>query len=96
LETVLACLFLAGKVCDTPVKIKEIVSQANAARNRVMNEEDAEQYKDKVLISEVQLLEQICFDLTIENPYDQLLEWVSQVAGKRELAQLGWVFLNDS
>uniref|UniRef100_A0A673K788 Cyclin-K-like n=1 Tax=Sinocyclocheilus rhinocerous TaxID=307959 RepID=A0A673K788_9TELE len=59
------CLFLAGKVEETPKKCKDIIKTARSLLNDVQFEE--------VMVLERILLQTIKFDLQVEHPYQFLL-----------------------
>ncbi|KAI1702098.1 cyclin-K [Ditylenchus destructor] len=101
--TALGCLFLAGKVEETPKKCKDICTAAV----KVFPLE----FTSKTLIEDVMSLERVLlqtvrFDLHVEHPYPFLLQYakalkenVSEEADKELIAQAvqhAWAFVNDS
>eukprot|EP00741_Cyanophora_paradoxa_P012658 tig00020614_g12229.t1 len=99
------CLFLAGKVEETPKKLKDVISITYQVRNKTLPKSHQElkpesqefwELKEKVLITERVLLQTIAFDLTVEHPYKHLLAYVKKIDGTKELAQVAWNFVNDS
>jgi len=98
-------LFLAGKVEETPKKLKDIIAVTEQLRykdiippKKPMDLESSEfwQLRDKILTHELIVLQTIAFDMTIEHPYKYLLTYVKQIQGNRNLAQVAWNFVNDS
>lgn len=92
------CLFLAGKVEETPKKLKEVIEAAHHVRkeSKPLTETEMEKEREKILQHEFILLQTIAFDLTIDHPYKYLLTYVKSIEGKKELAQVAWNFTNDS
>lgn len=99
------CLFLAGKVEETPKKLKDIIAITDLLRCKdssppvkPMDLESQEFWnlRDKILAHELIVLQTIAFDMTIEHPYKYLLIYVKQISGNRNLAQVAWNFVNDS
>jgi len=99
------CLFLAGKVEETPKKLRDIIGITEQLRykdsvppRKSLDFESTEfwQLRDKILTHELIVLQTIAFDMTIEHPYKYLLMYVKQIHGNRNLAQVAWNFVNDS
>jgi cyclin T len=100
------CLFLAGKVEETPKKLKDVVIESYKAQHQKQDEphvvvpgESSKEFweiKEHVLVSERILLQSLGFDLSVEHPYRPLLAYVKSIQGTRELAQVAWNFTNDS
>lgn len=103
------CLFLAGKVEETPKKSNDIVKYSKA----VLSEQDFLQFgpdpKEEILTLERILLQTLRFDLEVEHPYEHLIKYVKrltvvkikdqnspQESAHRELLQSAWTFINDS
>ncbi|KAI6184747.1 Methyltransferase-like protein [Aphelenchoides bicaudatus] len=86
---VLGCLFLAGKVEETPKKCKDIITNAQAMypENDVMDFEKI-------------LLHTLRFDLQVEHPYQYLLEYIKifQMDDnvRNKVMNFAWAFVNDS
>lgn len=54
-------------------------------------------WKDCILTKEEFLLESLCFDLTVEVPYNHLLAYTEQLGVQtRQLIRTAWAFLNDA
>jgi len=107
-----ACMFLAGKVEETPKSLSDLLKVSLTVRHRG---EDAvklltadanfvQEQRELVLRAERLLLHTLAFDFNIEHPYKYLLSTVKemQILGyisencTRELAQIAWNFANDS
>ena len=74
------------------------VAQKNA--NLIVDEQSKDywRWKDTILLNEDVLLENLCFDLTIDPPHKIFYEYLKQhgVEHHRELRNAGWAFLNDA
>ena len=95
------CLFLAGKVEETPKKLKDVVVEAYKAQYQKQTGPDPEskefwELKEQILVCERILLQTLDFDLTVEHAYRPLLAYVKSIKGTRDLAQVAWNFINDS
>uniref|UniRef100_S4RDW2 Cyclin K n=1 Tax=Petromyzon marinus TaxID=7757 RepID=S4RDW2_PETMA len=94
------CLFLAGKVEETPKKCKDIIKTARS----LLNDVHINKYwflLEEVMVLERILLQTIKFDLQLEHPYHFLLKYAKQLkAGDKsklqKLVQMAWTFVNDS
>lgn len=68
------CLFLAGKVEETPKKIKDVVIEAYKAQHNKLTgpEPESKEFwalKEEILVCERILLQTLDFDLTVEHAY---------------------------
>jgi len=101
------CLFLAGKVEETPKKLRDVITVSYALLMKTKNmpkelqeiKQDSQEFwelKENILVAERILLQTIGFDLTIEHPYKHLLAYVKKIEGSKDLAQVAWNFVNDS
>lgn len=100
------CLFLAGKVEETPKKSSDIVRFSKA----ILSEQDFSQFgadpKEEILTLERILLQTLRFDLEVEHPYPHLITYHKHMevvrrghkdeSYKTDLLQSAWTFLNDS
>lgn len=97
-------LFLANKVEENCRKTKEIiiavakVAQKNA---KLIIDEQSKEYwrwRDSILTYEEIMLEQLTFDLMIDNPYRHLFELLGRldIVHNKNLRQAAWAFCNDA
>ncbi|CAG9971363.1 unnamed protein product [Clonostachys byssicola] len=97
-------LFLANKVEENCKKTKDIiiavakVAQKNA---KLIIDEQSKEYwrwRDSILTYEEAMLEQLTFDLMIDNPYRNLLDLLGQLdcVHNKHLRQAAWAFCNDA
>ncbi|XP_031633394.1 cyclin-K-like [Contarinia nasturtii] len=101
--TASCCLFLAGKVEETPKKCRDIIATARSIltdpRFQAFSE-DLRKAKDEIMTLEKILLKIIKFDLEIEHPYNFLLSYAKCLKGDKEklqqIVQMAWNFMNDS
>ncbi|KAK5370450.1 hypothetical protein LTR20_010130 [Exophiala xenobiotica] len=97
-------LFLATKVEENYRKMRELVVAccrvAQKQPNLVVDEQSKEYWKwrDTILHNEDLLLEALCFDLQLEQPYRILLDFLRLygVQENKHLRNTSWAFLNDS
>lgn len=101
------CLFLAGKVEETPKKCKDIIKTARSLLNDVQFSQFGDDPKEEVMVLERILLQTIKFDLQVEHPYQFLLKYAKQLKVQfslsvgdknklQKLVQMAWTFVNDS
>ncbi|CAI2722527.1 unnamed protein product [Schistosoma spindalis] len=98
--TAACCLMLAGKVEETPKKVRDIVKTARS----LLSDADFEQFgndpREEVMAFERVLLKTIKFDLQVSHPYAYLLQFAKRIKGNqeklKELVQMSWSFINDS
>ena len=97
-------LFLATKVEENCRKMKELVVAccrvAQKQPNLVVDEQNKEYWKwrDTILHNEDQLLETLCFDLQLEQPYRYLYDFLCYygVQQDKNLRNVSWAYINDS
>jgi hypothetical protein len=102
-ETAATSLFLATKVEENMRKFGEIVvacvraAQKNLHMEVHRDDKEFWRWKDCILSKEEYLLESICFDVSVEVPYNHLLNYTSQLGVQtRQLIRTAWTFLNDA
>lgn len=97
-------IFLATKVEENYRKMRELVVAccrvAQKQPNLVVDEQNKEYWKwrDTILHNEDLLLEALCFDLQLEQPYRILLDFLRfyGIQENKMLRNCSWAFLNDS
>lgn len=98
------CLFLASKVEENCRKMKDLVVAcvrvAQKQPDREVDEQDKEfwRWRDTILQLEDLLLEALCFDLSLEPPYQTLFNFLIQFGeeNNKPLRNAAWAFINDS
>lgn len=106
--TATCCLFLAGKVEETPKKCKDLIKGAK----QILSEQQFTQFgsdgqaREEVMAMERVLLQTIKFDFNIEHPYKYIIQYAEQlrkdltdqIEDKKieEMVQQSWNFTNDS
>lgn len=98
--TACCCLFLAGKVEETPKKCKDIIKQARSMLTDQKYESFGDDPKEEVMTLERILLQTIKFDLQVEHPYSFLVKYAKCLKGDQmklqKMVQMAWNFVNDS
>uniref|UniRef100_A0ACD6A1A9 Uncharacterized protein n=1 Tax=Avena sativa TaxID=4498 RepID=A0ACD6A1A9_AVESA len=98
------CMFLAGKVEETPRPLKDVVlisyeiihKKDPAAVARIKQKEVYEQQKELLLIGERLVLVTLGFDMNVHHPYKPLVEAIKKFkVAQNALAQVAWNFVND-
>lgn len=98
--TACCCLFLAGKVEETPKKCRDIIKTAKSLLSEAKFAAFGSDPKEEVMTMERVLLQTIKFDFQVEHPYTYLIKYAKCLKGdntKREkCVQMAWTFVNDS
>ncbi|KAJ1532218.1 hypothetical protein ONE63_000838 [Megalurothrips usitatus] len=103
--TACCCLFLAGKVEETPKKCKDIIKIAREKLSDEKFRQFGDDPKEEVMTLERILLQTIKFDLQVEHPYGFLLKYAKSLRGNvltgdkgklQKMVQMAWTFVNDS
>lgn len=98
--TACCCLFLAGKVEETPKKCLDIIKTARAQLHDTAFKSFGDDPKEEVMTLERILLQTIKFDLQVEHPYSFLLKYAKCLIGDKtklqKMVQMAWNFVNDS
>ncbi|XP_013398263.1 cyclin-K isoform X2 [Lingula anatina] len=93
------CLFLAGKVEETPKKCKDIIKTARSMLPDQHFMVFGEDPKEEVITMERILLQTIKFDLQVDHPYSFLLRFAKGIKGDKQkvqkMVQMAWTFIND-
>lgn len=93
------CLFLAGKVEETPKKCKDIIKICQLLLTPQQFAVFGDDPKEEVMTLERILLQTIKFDLRLEHPYTFLLKFAKILKGDKhkiqKMVQMAWTFIND-
>ncbi|KAJ0098768.1 hypothetical protein Patl1_20378 [Pistacia atlantica] len=100
------CMFLAGKVEETPRPLKDVIlvsyeiihkkDKDPDAIHRIKQKEIYEQQKELILLGERVVLSTLGFDLNVLHPYKPLVEAIKKFkVAQNALAQVAWNFVND-
>lgn len=98
--TACCCLFLAGKVEETPKKCMDIIKTARTLLQDSKFKSFGDDPKEEVMTLERILLQTIKFDLQVEHPYNFLVKYAKCLKGDKnklqKMVQMAWNFVNDS
>ncbi|KAL8266965.1 hypothetical protein R6Q59_004309 [Mikania micrantha] len=98
------CMFLAGKVEETPRPLKDVILVSYEINNRkdpeaiqrIKQKEVYEQQKELILIGERAVLATLGFDFNVHHPYKPLAEAIKKFkVAQNALAKVAWNFVND-
>ncbi|PYH98315.1 cyclin-like protein [Aspergillus ellipticus CBS 707.79] len=102
--TAATALFLATKVEENVRRMKELVVACcrvgQKQPNMVVDEQSKDfwRWRDSILVHEDVLLEALCFDLQLEQPYRILYDFICflNMQDDKPLRNAAWAFVNDS
>ncbi|XP_055713871.1 cyclin-K [Phlebotomus papatasi] len=98
--TACCCLLLAGKVEETPKKVKDIIKTAKGLLSEQKFLSFGDDPKEEVMTLERILLQTIKFDLQVDHPYGFLVKYAKCFKGDstklQKMVQMAWNFVNDS
>ncbi|KAL6643554.1 hypothetical protein ACP70R_018320 [Stipagrostis hirtigluma subsp. patula] len=100
------CMFLAGKVEETPRPLKDVIQVSyevihkkdpSAGQRIKQQREIYDKQKELILLGERVVLVTLGFDLNIHHAYKPLVEAIRRfnVGGTNSLPQVAWNFVND-
>lgn len=98
------CMFLAGKVEETPRPLKDVIlvsyelihKKDPAAGQKIKQREVYDRQKELILLGERVVLATLGFDLNVHHPYKPLVETIKKFKiTHNALPQVAWNFVND-
>lgn len=102
------CMFLAGKVEETPERLHNVIVASYELRNaedpdaisRIKQKEVYDEQKELLLMGERLVLVTLGFNLNVAHPYKPLIAAIKhlslpQTLSRSQLAQISWNFVND-
>ncbi|QSL66980.1 hypothetical protein MERGE_001367 [Pneumocystis wakefieldiae] len=101
-EIAATCILLATKVEESCRKLRNIIiacAKVGQKNPDLIIDEQSKEYwrwRDVIIYNEEVLLEALCFDLTIDHPYKDLLKYIKHFGSKQDTAKSAWAFINDS
>ncbi|KAJ6633936.1 Cyclin-K [Pseudolycoriella hygida] len=97
--TACCCLFLAGKVEETPKQYSDVIRTVRTLISEQAFMSFGDDPKEEVMTLERILLQTIKFDLQVEHPHNFLRKYVKCLKGEsvkqQKIVQTAWNFAND-
>lgn len=100
-----ACLFLAGKVEETPKSLREVITKTylirhkkdgiEATTEKIKRQEVYEEYKNEVLLAERRLLHALDFCFKVDHAYKHALK-MTEFLGSKKIQVEAWNLVNQS
>ncbi|KAF9403538.1 hypothetical protein BGX21_003033 [Mortierella sp. AD011] len=99
------CIYLASKTEESTRKFKDVIIACaqKAAKKEIQIDDSSKEFrvwKDTIIYTEEILLEALCFELSVEHPYQFMLSLFNShyadAQRARKLKQVAWAFINDS
>ncbi|CAG8512727.1 7542_t:CDS:2 [Ambispora leptoticha] len=94
-----ACLFAAMKFEETHKKLKDIVAAVQSIRypnSSEPNDQLVEEQRKKMVGYERLILESICFDFKVQDPYKYIIKFTKKLGGQKVIAEKAWKICNES
>lgn len=97
-----ACLYLATKTeeCGRHLDdcVRDAMKHCSKNENLVVERESKEfkNWKQVIIFYEELILQTCCFDLEIDHPYKQMIEYTKALKCSDKLSRAAWAFINDS
>ncbi|ESN94347.1 hypothetical protein HELRODRAFT_68968 [Helobdella robusta] len=98
--TAVCCLYLAGKVEETPKKCKDLIEVTKNLLTEAQFATFGEDPKEEITTLEQIVLQTVKIDFVIEHPYTYLVKFAKLIKGDKDriqsLLQIAWTLNNDS
>ncbi|KAG2234585.1 cyclin-like protein [Thamnidium elegans] len=91
-----ACLFIACKSDESSRRAQDIAKSWTYKPKETRSEKAIAKFISDLLYNELLVLEVVCFDMSFEHPYYDMLEFVKEVGIPNEIATAALAFINDS
>lgn len=95
-DIAITSIFIASKNEDTIKKLRDIMVVANQIRNTLLNQDQFELYRKKILSLEFKLLETISFDFRIFHVEEFLIKISKTLKIPKDIGYLAWLISYDS
>lgn len=95
-DIAITSIFIASKNEDTIKKLRDIMVVANQIRNTLLNQDQFELYRKKLLSLEFKLLETISFDFRIFHVEEFLIKISKTLKIPKDIGYLAWLISYDS